>query len=258
MTNPFAYREASNPLSRFAAGPKALFLLCSTAAAMAWAPQELALLLAGGLVLHAVSRITFRESRTPLLFILGLSAAAALFRGIAPGDGRIFASETLIPSILYALRLAAIYLYARVFYASTRVSRLGDSLTLVFRKAAPAAGKSGRSILSDPGLLVTLTLLFLPRVFDDLIRVREAAALRCYGLGRKNVGRELAMLGTMVLVAVKGGLRTAGALEARGYSSLRSIETLKWNWADWLVAAAGPLLLVLGAAVGAWSEGPGF
>jgi energy-coupling factor transporter transmembrane protein EcfT len=253
VTNPFAYREASNPLSRFAAGPKALFLLCSTAAAMAWGPPALTLLLACGIALHAVSKLSFRESRTPLLFILGLSAAAALFRGIAPGDGRIFASETLIPSFLYALRLAAIYLYARVFYAGTRVSRLGDSLTLAFRKAVPSAKAEGGSILYDPGLLVTLTLLFLPRVFDDLIRVREAAALRCYDLGRKNPQRELAMLGTIVLVAVKDGLRTAGALEARGYTSLRTVETQRWNLADWLVALAGPLILLLGAALGAGS-----
>ncbi|MCX7027366.1 MAG: hypothetical protein NT061_07790 [Spirochaetes bacterium] len=252
MTNPFAYREASNPLSHLSAGPKALFLLCSTAASMAFGPPALVLLLAGGLALHAFSRISIRESKAAFLFILGISTAAALFRGLAPDDERIFAVETLGPSVIYAVRLAVVYLYARIFYVSTRVSRLGDSLTQVIRKLAP--GKEGRSILFDPGLLVTLTLLFLPRVFDDVIRVKEAAALRCYGLGRKNLGRELAMIATIVFVAVKGGLRAAGALEARAYSSSRTIETLKWSMADWLVAAAGPFLFALGVAAGAGSH----
>lgn len=62
--------------------------------------------------------------------------------------------------------------------------------------------------------------------------------------------RQLAMLSTMVFVAMKGGLRTAGALEARGYSSSRTIEAPKWKAIDWLVAAAGPTLLALVAAAG--------
>jgi len=148
MINPFAYREASNPLSGLAAGPKTLFLLCSAGASMTFGPPALALLLASGLVLHSLARIRPGETARALVFILGLAAAAALFRGLAPGDGRIFALESLGPSALYALRLVAVFLFARVFYVSTRVSRLGDSLTRVFRRAMPPSGSRGQSVFS--------------------------------------------------------------------------------------------------------------
>ena len=249
MTNPFSYREAWNPLSRLAAGSKLLFLLCSTTAAMAFSAPGLAFLLGWGLVLHGIARISLPETGRASLLIFGLASAAAIFRGIAPGDGRLFAAESLSGSAIYAARLLSVFFFARVFYASTLLSRLGDSLTLAFRKIAP--GKYEGSVLSDPGLLVNLTLLFLPRVFDDLIRVREAADLRCYGQGRAKPLRTLAMLSTFVFVALKGGLRTAGALDARGYSGSRTIEAGKWGMVDWLVAAAGPLMLILGRAAGA-------
>ena len=251
MTNPFAYRESHNPLSRLAAGPKALFLLCLATAAMTFGPVPLGFLLAGGIILWRVTRTAVGDSKEVPLFILGISAAAALLKGLIPGDGRIFAVETLGPSAMYAARLAAAYFYAQTFYLSTRIAQLGDLLTGLFRKLVSKAAMEDSSPLKDPGLIVTLTLLFLPRVFDDFIRVREAAALRGYGAGKKSIGRGLAILTTTILVAVKGGLKTAKALEARAYSSSRTLETRKLTRMDWITAVAGPLILTLGTILGA-------
>jgi len=50
-------------------------------------------------------------------------------------------------------------------------------------------------------------------------------------------------------------LRTAGALEARGYSNSRTIDVPKWKLIDWLAAASGPVLLVLGAVAGSAGKG---
>lgn len=250
MTNPFAYRESANPLARLAAGPKTIFLLCTAAAAMSFGPFTLVALLGLGFFLHFVVRIPFRDSLGPLSVVLLLAAFAALLRGFFPGDGRVFAGESLLPSAIYAARLVTAFLFARLFYVSTRISELGDSLTSALRWLRPPRRKREASLLSDPGMLATLTLLFLPRLFEDLGRTGEAAAARGYGMRRGRWGAQAAVAYAFVFGALKRGLRAAAAMEARAYSPTRTLMSQRWRMSDWLTLAAGPLLLVAGLCAG--------
>ena len=261
--NPFAFEPLGSPLAGISAPAKGVFLLCVSIAAMKYGLVALSLLAAASLIIQRAADIPFRGMGKTALFIAYLSLFSAIVRGIFPGDGRVFAAETLPGSALYSLRLATVFVYARLFYVSTKASSLGEFLTSasrnVFRllgseKRRKAAGKgeaaaggasAGEGILSDPGMLLSLSLLFLPRVFDNYAKVREAAALRGYGRGRKKIAHFLPMMQTFIFMSIKGALLTAGAMELRSYSSERTIEREKFTGADCIVAAAGISLILL-------------
>lgn len=250
--NPFAYEPLDSPLARIGAPSKALFLICASTAAMRFGLPALIALLGAGIFLLAAFGIGAAGMARPALALGVLVAFSALARGMLPGDGRIFAAETLGASALYAARLAAVFVFARLYYASTKAAELGDYLSLAARKARSWFGGSMRtqagssaadSPASDPGMMLSLSLLFLPRVFEHYRNVREAAEIRGYGLRRRSMPGALAMLQTFLYVSVRGALRTAQAMELRGYSPSRTIVAPALKAADAAVAAAGLALL---------------
>ena len=261
--NPFAFEPLGSPLAGISAPAKGVFLLCVSIAAMKYGLVALSLLAATSLIIQRAAGIPFRGMGKAALFIAYLSLFSAIVRGIFPGDGRVFAVETLSGSALYSLRLATVFVYARLFYVSTKASSLGEFLTSVSRnvfrlfesgkrkktaekdEAATGGASAGKGILSDPGMLLSLSLLFLPRVFDNYTKVREAAALRGYGKSRKKIAHFLPMMQTFIFMSIKGALLTAGAMELRSYSSERTIEREKFTGADCIVTAVGISLILL-------------
>lgn len=234
--NPFAFDAPESPLAQASAPSKAFFLICLSTAGMGFGFLPLALFLAGSIALFMAMHLPFRGMGKPALAIGFLLAFATLARGVLPGDGRIFAIETLSASGLYAMRLAVVFLYARMYYVSTKASELGDFLSVAARKAG---------IKADPGMMLSLTLLFLPRVFENYRKVKEAAGLRGYGAGGRRAKGLLPMLETYMVTSVKGALRTAQAMEARGYSEERTIPIRRFSMKDAAIAAAGAVLLFL-------------
>lgn len=250
--NPFAYEPLNSPLARLGAPSKAFFLACASMAAMRFGLPALIALLGAGIFLLAAFRIGTSGMGRPALALGVLVAFSALVRGLLPGDGRIFAAETLGASALYAARLAAVFVFARLYYASTKAAELGDYLSLAARKARSWFGGKKRieadspasdSPAADPGMMLSLSLLFLPRVFEHYRNVREAAEIRGYGLRRRSMSGAMAMLQTFLYVSVRGALRTALAMELRGYSPSRTIIAPALKAADAAVAAAGLALL---------------
>lgn len=254
--NPFAYEPLDSPLARLGALSKAFFLVCASSAAMRFSLPALVALLAAGILLLAALRIGAAGMGRPALALGVLVGFSALVRGMLPGDGRIFAAETLGASAIYATRLAAVFVFARLYYASTKAAELGDYLSLAARKArgwfggtkrAEAASPAQASPAVDPGMMLSLSLLFLPRVFEHYRSVREAAEIRGYGLRRRSLTGVMAMLQTFLYVSLRGALRTAQAMELRGYSPSRTIPAPALTAADAIVAAAG--LAVLAASL---------
>lgn len=250
--NPFAFEPLDSPLAKLSAASKALFLICASAAAMRFAAVPLAVLSGLVVVLAAAMRIPFKGMGKAAAGIGYLILFSAFVRGILPGDGRLFAVETLPASALYAVRLAAVFLFARLFYVSTKASELGDYLSAAARKAVNLFGrKTGPStIVGDPGMIVSLSLAFLPKVFENYRKVKEAAEMRGYGLRRKKLFSALPMLQTFIFTSIKGALRTAEAMDSRGYSEARTIGLPAFTRVDAAVAAGGVFLLVL-SAIGA-------
>lgn len=255
--NPFAYEPLDSPLARLGAPSKAFFLICASTAAMRFGLPALIALLCAGIILIAALKVGAAGMGRPALALGAIVAFSALVRGMFPGDGRIFAADTLGASAIYAARLAAVFVFARLYYASTKAAELGDCLSLAARKArtwfgrgkrtdenSPAAASStADSPAVDPGMMLSLSLLFLPRVFEHYRSVREAAEIRGYGLKRRSIPGAMAMLQTFLYVSVRGALRTAQAMELRGYSPSRFIPAPTFKAADAAAAAAGLALL---------------
>lgn len=234
--NPFAFDAPDSPLGHASAASKAFFLICLSTSGMSLGFLPLSLLLAGGIFLITSMHLPFRGMGKPALVIAWLLAFSALVRGILPGDGRLFAIETLPGSGLYALRLAVVFVFARIYYVSTKASELGDILSVAARKAG---------MRSDPGMMLSLSLLFLPLVFENYRRTRDAAELRGYNRAGRTMKSLLPMLHTYMFVSIKGALTTARAMETRGYSEMRTIQLRGLSMMDAIIAAAGGILLVL-------------
>ncbi len=268
LTNPFAFEPGGSALARFHPLAKLGFLLAVTSASMRARPEFVAALFALSLVLSIQIP---RAGSGPLRAIALLALFAALVRGMLPGDGRLFDSGTLPESALYAARLFSVYLYSRIFYATTRVSEIGDWFTAAFRAArtvwrritvviiprranprntacsvpSGSASLPVPSILSDPGMLFSIALLFLPRIFDAHRRIREAGEMRGILLSRRNARRSLAMLEHFIVESMMIAYRTSLAMQVRGYSPERGLRLSALKRLDWVLLAASAGLLML-------------
>lgn len=247
--NPFGYEKTSGLLDRLSAIAKIFFLACLSITVMDLGPLLLLAFLAAGIVIHRAEGISFRPTVEASFYILWLAAFAGALRGIAPGDGRFFAVETLEQSGIYALRLLLVFLYARLFYVSTRVADLGNLLTAAVRRLNPKSSRKG--LKSDPGMLISLSMLFLPRIFDSYARVKDAASLRGF-TGRRIRFRQISrIIEILVFMGMKNALRTAKALETRGYSCARTISIPRFRISDALLVVVGMVMLFLSRIPGA-------
>ncbi|HEY9055446.1 MAG TPA: hypothetical protein VIO60_11580 [Rectinemataceae bacterium] len=273
MTNPFQLGQPGGALASFSAPAKLICLLLAVLAIMKASPMALILFLVAGAALQY--RKGARASSAvsglgPVLILCLFSIGAA---GALPKDGRLFAAESLALSLPHSARLVSAFLFAKAFYASTRLAELGESLSVATRGAVRAAawlkpriepGKANSpSFLSDPGLFFSLGLLFLPRSFDTYIRVSEAAEVR--GLSRrfarndvrpfstgfsKPFSGRLAVLETALYASVRKALRTAQAMEIRAYSPARTLRPPSWKLRDSILVSVFVSILALILALG--------
>ena len=288
--NPFALQSLYGPLPRLSALAKAFFLICLGIAVMRLGFLPVSLLFALILGFSALVGLGLRDSVIASRGLILLLLFSALARGLFPGDGRVFAAESLGPSALYALRLGTIFTSARLFYASTRVSELGDYLSVAYRvlrgaatsrmlkkNAEPATASAtpaglqqdtiaatasatpagpqydagtatdpGRqrldrsaSLAADPGMMLSLSLVFIPRVFESYRRIREAAESRGFGARKNRLFSGLTLLQALLFSSIKNSLRTAEALEARAYTPERRIMLPRLKPADLLLMVSG-------------------
>ncbi|GAB6276169.1 MAG: hypothetical protein SAMD01599839_07090 [Rectinema sp.] len=248
LANPFAFEPGKSALAALHPLAKLGFLLAATSVAMqSHVGVLLGLFTVGFLFLIRVPRV----AGGALFSILVLVAFAALVRGALPGDGRLFDAATLPDSGVYALRLFTVYVYSRLFYATTRVSEIGDWMTAGIRairrpfRGWAKAKKSEPGILGDPGMLFSLVLLFLPRIFDTYQRIREAGEVRGIMLSGRNLRRSLVMLEQLIVGSMVQAWRTAVAMEVRGYSPRRSIRLSAFAGRDWGLLGLATALLFL-------------
>ncbi len=243
--NPFAFEPLDSPLARISAVSKGFLLICISTAAMRFGLLPLLALLVASAIIMATLRLPFKEMGKPAIAIGYLALFSAIARGIFPGGGRLFDVASLSASALYGVRLLIVFFFARIYYVSTKASELGDYLSLAARKVAGFKARSSPNILADPGMLLSLSLLFLPRVFDNYRKVRDAADLRAYGIRRKRMANTLPMLQTFIFMSIKGALVAARAMELRGYSEARTLAPTRLSRMDAAVFIAGAILLVL-------------
>jgi len=245
LANPFAFEPGESALATMHPLAKLAFLLGIASAAMrSTLGVLLGLFALGLLVLMRLPRV----AGGALLSIALLTAFAALVRGILPGDGRLFDVTTLPASGLYALRLLTVYVYSRLFYATTHVSEIGDWMTAAIRmfhrlfRGKKRDPRKETGILEDPGMLFSLVLRFLPQIFDTYQRIKEAGEVRGIRLSRRNIRRTFLMLEQLIVGSMVQAWRTAVAMDARGYSPQRSLRLREFEVRDWALLAISAAL----------------
>lgn len=260
--NPFAFEPGESKLVMFHPLAKLVFLIAATSFAM-HAPVGflLALFVMGILPLLKLPR----AAAGPFYSIIVLMLFATIVRGIFPGDGRIFDLATLPGSAVYGLRLFSIYIYSRLFYATTRVSEIGDWMTAGLRslrkiacrreaKDNPTSRLNQEStyyrpvsmdISLDPGMFVSLILLFLPRIFNMYRRVAEAGEMRGISISKKNFRRAFLMLGQLISMGLLQSWRISMAMELRGYSPYRSIRLSRFKKQDGILLGLSAIMFLL-------------
>ncbi len=192
------YLHRDSPLHALPAGVKLLGLLAASLLLLLFPSLPVVgAAFALSLGLYALARIPARELRSvlrPAAFVLG---PLFLFQGLVVG----WANASLV-----VLRLATLVLLATLVTLTTRALALLDTLQRALRPLARFGVNPARI-----GLLVSLTLRFLPLMATWLHEVREAQRAR---------GLERDVLAVLVPLLVKT-LRTADALadaiDARGF-----------------------------------------
>ena len=142
-------------------------------------------------------------------------------------------AEGLVAAAIRGSSITCIVVAFFVFSSSVSPQRL--------LRTSPAA-------LFQAGLVLTVGLTLVPSVVEDLRRVREVRALR----GASNGFRSLPALAVPILLGgLERAMRTAEAMEARGYAAASPVARI----ASFAVVAAPALGLV---AASVWFFYPGF
>ncbi len=246
--NPFSLSETDNVLSKLSALSKLISLTLLSMASMNAQLPELIALLVASLLFHFIYRIKLADSKKMLLFILYISIFTSIIGIIAPGDGRLFSIELLPRFLTYSLRLYTVFFFSHLFYSTTKVSDLGNYMTRLAQKARKDRSQSELinskySDSMDPGMAISLTLLFLPRSFSTYETIREAAEIRGYGLKKHKIADFLKILETFLIFSLRYALKTSGAMKIRGYSPLRTVRVQKFKLGDYFLVI-GSLILV--------------
>lgn len=248
--NPFSYEPGEGPLRTLSAAAKALALAFFAMAAMRLPLLPLSILTAAAALLPPLFGARMNGAWRGARSVLLLALAAALARGLLPSDtgaraggGRLFAIETLDESLLYGLRLLAVFFLGSAYFSSTKASELGDSATRTARRFIPPARRGG--LASDPGMLLGMTLAFLPRAFERYRRTREAAAVRGYGSGSVRPVALLAILERFLFGSIKDALAAAHAMELRGYDPERTLPEPSIGLGDVSLATAAAAIFTL-------------
>lgn len=171
----FAYRSAATPLHRVPAGIKLAAMCALTPVAFAIPLRYLALM---GLMLG----ILFAISRTELKTILRNIAILfwyALFIAVFRITGKPLNTEVILRELTltgtYIARLAVVLAIGTLFYETTSTLEIKRVLervqTAVARPFAPVRSRvsrfTGRTIeFPNMALLLSLTISFIPRIFD--------------------------------------------------------------------------------------------
>jgi energy-coupling factor transporter transmembrane protein EcfT len=174
-----------------------------------------------------------RDMRFLLVLAVVIFAAGALgrgFGGISP--------VTLEEGGTAAWKFLLFITYAAVFTGTTTPGEMRDGLTLILKSlpCVPAVRIA---------TMISMTLTFVPLLFDRIRTVSEAQASRCVYLRRNPVYRFRALV-LPVIISIAGSVDAiADAMESRSFTEERTIRSLTFCARDWVVLG-GTVVLCLG------------
>lgn len=181
-TSLFGYRPGTTPLHRLPAHVKLAALLPCTAAIFALPVPFLAGASAVLFVLALTARIPFRVflRNTRVIFLYGILVALFRFAG-KPWDGAVWLREAA-ESALYLWQLFLVMLAGTLFYETTSTLAIAHALEdlqrwvsgLINRAVRCTGNKASLPRIPDVAFLLSLTITFIPRIFDTWALLGDA------------------------------------------------------------------------------------
>jgi energy-coupling factor transporter transmembrane protein EcfT len=154
------------------------------------------------------------------------------------GLGISGAALALLKNMLaYGVRLLAVFLAGRLFYASTTASELRDAATRITRHI-PILRRL------DIGLCLSMVIGFIPQIFGEWQDSLEAARSR--GMSRRPQLYKLSLFVTSFLRRLMlRAIATPEALVARGWTLDRGVTPSHWKIRDSITTFACGILAIL-------------
>jgi len=222
---------------------KLLELAVWSVLALAGGWPVLGTLLAVLLPLHGISGSRVSRMRRPLVFWLAMAGVIIIAAGLTESDPPLtvagwespFGRPGLASGLLRSGRLFTVLLAAQLLAATTDPADLAGAVRRITRWGALATALS-------------LTLAFIPRLFDEALIVRDAAFSRGLGQRRSMLRRATALGMPLAESALRRADLTTEALLSRAYVDDPTPPEMRIGARDILLTAAG-LLPPLAVAV---------
>ncbi len=246
----FRYNSGSSPVHRFDPRWKtgSLFVLCITVFITGPAGLFLILFALGGVT--ALSGISFRMmlgSLKPFYILGGIVLVSGVFftRGGTSITDRIPAAtwDGLVEGGIGALKLLLFAVTGALFFSTTTFVQIRDAFTWFLR---PVPG-----IPEDKaGLMLGLTLTFLPSIFLLRGQIADAQASRCIGINRNPLKRVRLISLPLIRNILVYANNITDAVESRAYGGRRTPPRLRTRRGDPIAAALTAVLCGISIAAG--------
>jgi energy-coupling factor transporter transmembrane protein EcfT len=137
----------------------------------------------------------------------------------------------------YGLRLLAVFLAGRLFYASTTASEIRDAVTRIARYL-PVIRRF------DIGLYLSMVIGFIPFIFEEWRNSLEAARSR--GMPRRPRLSRISLLMTAFLRRLLlRAIAMPEALVARGWTRERGLAPSRWRMRDSITSLVCGILVII-------------
>jgi energy-coupling factor transporter transmembrane protein EcfT len=240
--NLFVYSPDATAMHRLDPRFKTAFLFIICISAFLAGPAGLFPLLALIVAALAAARVTLRaalRSLTPFFLLAGIVLLSGVFLG-GPGSplvaGISFMSrEGLIRGALGGFRLILFGAAGLSFFSTTTFIQIRETCTRLFKPVPKVPAE-------HIGLMLGLTLSFVPVVFRLSEQISDARTSRCAASCRKPVRRITGFIMPLVRNIILYAHHVSEAVESRGYTGPRTPQNLKATGRDLMAAAVTSLV----------------
>lgn len=229
----FHYRPGTTVLHRADPRLKLAALFLAGPAVFLSAPAVLAGIVAAIAAVTTLARIPIGT------LALELRAFALLLLLIVGGR---WATDSLESGLLLGLRFSTVVLMGITLVATTTVNELRSAVRRLLR---PVPGINAGRVSA----MLSMMVLFIPLLLDELATLRAAHASRAGGMERNPLRRMRRLAGALVLCSLKRIAAVTDALESRCYSDEPTPPAVRRPVRGWALAGGAAGLLVLALVV---------
>ncbi len=189
------------------------------------------------LVIVFFIQLSFIDLLKRSIFLVYLSLFALFFGscGFSFSTGFIFYKASFITQSFFILRLITSFLVTEIVLTTTKISRINDLLTTLFRKI-PLINKL------DLGLYISLTIKFIPAIFMEYNAITNALKIKAGTTIRNPIKKASLIFNPLILNMVRKAITTAFAMEIKCSNRNRVIFKESLRKIDYIIIITGIVL----------------